>query len=522
MSIKKNLYLLLILISAYCNAQNKDWTKLSQEQEEYRLIEPNKSIQIGEDIIAHCTIDSIKAKSYFRLARSYISNGELRKSLEYAKIAKHELPKYNINVYYVIVNEGTLSSIYNKLQLFDKSDKIINGIFDIIDKNKNLSNVNQLLASAYITKSNYYKAQNKFKECISFEKVALSYANKIVPKTDYELKQKNQQILSVLYGLSDAYDQTEDYKSAEIYATRALPYTKVANHFFVTLGVKNILADCYECTGRPQKAIETLQEYVNNKEIDIAAQLNVNHILSNAYKQLNDQKNAEYFRNRKDSVMNSFNNEKICTSKEIIKLAEEEKAEEEKETKRVQLISGIIITLLLVTLLSLYIYYNRVRKAEHAKFLAQIKKYETAETEIYTEQAKTSLPAVDSEERKESLPIEKENEILELLSKFEKSEKFLNKDLTLPKLALTLKVNTNYLSHVINAYKGKNFNNYINELRINYISKMIYENPEYTTYKISYLAEISGFASHSSFATVFKSVTGISPSSYISMCRKKQ
>jgi AraC-like DNA-binding protein len=39
---------------------------------------------------------------------------------------------------------------------------------------------------------------------------------------------------------------------------------------------------------------------------------------------------------------------------------------------------------------------------------------------------------------------------------------------------------------------------------------------------VSYLAEESGFSSHSSFATVFKSVTGISPTKFMDFLQKRK
>lgn len=110
---------------------------------------------------------------------------------------------------------------------------------------------------------------------------------------------------------------------------------------------------------------------------------------------------------------------------------------------------------------------------------------------------------------------ETEDEILEKLKDFEKSNRFLSKEMSLAVLAGQFETNTKYLSEVINKYKGKNFNSYINELRVNYIAYLMKENPEFLNYKVSYLAEVSGFSSHSSFTTVFKSITGMSPNVYI-------
>jgi YesN/AraC family two-component response regulator len=103
------------------------------------------------------------------------------------------------------------------------------------------------------------------------------------------------------------------------------------------------------------------------------------------------------------------------------------------------------------------------------------------------------------------------------LAEFERSQKYLNNDMSLAQLAAMLDTNTKYLSEFINLHRGKNFNTYINELRIEYIMQKLKSNPTYLNYKVSYLAEESGFSSHSNFTTVFKAISGISPTKFISL-----
>ncbi len=108
------------------------------------------------------------------------------------------------------------------------------------------------------------------------------------------------------------------------------------------------------------------------------------------------------------------------------------------------------------------------------------------------------------------------------LQKFEESQKFLRKDVNLTHLANTFNTNTRYLSDVINQHKGKNFHNYLNELRIQYITELLYKEPKYREYKVSYLAEVSGFASREVFSVVFKKETGVTPSYFINSLRKDE
>ncbi|WP_412850524.1 helix-turn-helix domain-containing protein [Chryseobacterium sp. PMSZPI] len=111
-------------------------------------------------------------------------------------------------------------------------------------------------------------------------------------------------------------------------------------------------------------------------------------------------------------------------------------------------------------------------------------------------------------------------QILNGLELFEKQLQFREKGITQGKLATRLETNTRYLSAIIKDYKAENFNLYINRLRINYIFKRLENDAEYRKYKVSYLAEDAGYTNASSFARIFKEITGITPSSYIDQLRK--
>lgn len=119
----------------------------------------------------------------------------------------------------------------------------------------------------------------------------------------------------------------------------------------------------------------------------------------------------------------------------------------------------------------------------------------------------------DSEKR--YITVEKEEEILRQIAVFEQEKDFLDKDISLSVLAGRFGVNHRYLSYVVNKHKDRNFSTYVNELRIIHIVNCLKNNPEYLKYKISYLAEQSGFASHSRFTVTFKKVTRYSPSVFI-------
>lgn len=116
---------------------------------------------------------------------------------------------------------------------------------------------------------------------------------------------------------------------------------------------------------------------------------------------------------------------------------------------------------------------------------------------------------------------ETSNVILKKIIKFENSEKFLRKDINLTWLSSHLNTNTKYLSEVIKVHRDKNFNSYINGLRIGYITKKLNEDSVYREYKISYLSEECGYASPQVFVIAFKKETEVTPSCFIERLKNR-
>lgn len=113
------------------------------------------------------------------------------------------------------------------------------------------------------------------------------------------------------------------------------------------------------------------------------------------------------------------------------------------------------------------------------------------------------------------------NQLLSKLSKFEKTEKYLKNDITIASMASSFGTNTKYLSEVIKSHKDNNFNHYINRLRVEYITRKLYEDEVYRKYKITSLAELCGYANPRVFQTAFKKETGLTASDFINSLKKE-
>lgn len=114
-----------------------------------------------------------------------------------------------------------------------------------------------------------------------------------------------------------------------------------------------------------------------------------------------------------------------------------------------------------------------------------------------------------------SIDDDKVHAVLKGLSKLEKQEYFLRSDCNLRAIAKKTKTNATYLSKIINTHKGKKFNEYMNDLRIDYALRRLKEDRRFRSFSIKSIALEVGYKSDKSFAKHFKSKTGINPSYYI-------
>ncbi len=206
-----------------------------------------------------------------------------------------------------------------------------------------------------------------------------------------------------------------------------------------------------------------------------------------------------------------------------------EKNEVEKSQKYV---GSILVVSLLVFLLLVFLFWNRQRKMKvrFQEIIENVKKQKpmsSNEAIQHSEKLSTGPIAENNSQinvvyaDKRLMSEEKEKELLQKIEDFEKTELFTDEKFTMGKFASVLESNAKYINYVLQKYKGHTFSDYLNELRIKFIVNKLIEKPEYLNYKISYLAKISGFTSHSRFTYIFKNVLNISPSEFISQLNRQ-
>ncbi len=111
-----------------------------------------------------------------------------------------------------------------------------------------------------------------------------------------------------------------------------------------------------------------------------------------------------------------------------------------------------------------------------------------------------------------TVTVETQKDLLAKLDRLMSGEKpFLKSDFSLPDLARQLGTSVHILSQAINESLGKNFFEMVAEYRVAEAKKLLKDQPNI---KVEEIAEQVGYNSKSSFNTVFKKLTGATPSEF--------
>lgn len=200
-----------------------------------------------------------------------------------------------------------------------------------------------------------------------------------------------------------------------------------------------------------------------------------------------------------------------------------------------ELRSLLIMTLIFIIIIFLTIHFiTSKRKITERKFKLLLEQLQKRNLELETKNLQTlhieqtdllfeanPRDNIQNLKTKKVIPEEKENDLLAKLGCFEMGKDFLNSNFSISMMAAQFDTNSKYINYMLQKHRNKLFSDYINLLRINYITKLLYEEPAYLNYKISYLSELCGYSSHSRFTSIFKKETGISPSDFISQLLRK-
>ncbi|WP_407535145.1 AraC family transcriptional regulator [Elizabethkingia miricola] len=178
---------------------------------------------------------------------------------------------------------------------------------------------------------------------------------------------------------------------------------------------------------------------------------------------------------------------------------------------------GMIILLCLIVSVLVYNVWKYYQNEKKIKT-----KYKKLEDNLQHHEEEASLIPYEnlSSQSRSTMSEEVYKDLQDKLEKFEKEKQFLEKGVTLNKLAGTFETNSTYLSQFINETKGMNFSRYLGILRINYITQLMYENEKYLNYTIQGLSDECGIASRQNFSDLFQEINGLRPTEFIKKRKK--
>ena len=123
--------------------------------------------------------------------------------------------------------------------------------------------------------------------------------------------------------------------------------------------------------------------------------------------------------------------------------------------------------------------------------------------------------------RRQMLPAEIKQKSIWLKQKVKSNLYYQDTELSLGSLAEKLELHPHELSRIINTVLKKNFNDFINEYRVQEVIQKMQE-PAYSHLTLLGIAFTAGFNSKSTFNRVFREMTGKSPAEYMSNLKKER
>ncbi|MFX0555527.1 helix-turn-helix domain-containing protein [Maribacter sp. CXY002] len=346
-------------------------------------------------------------------------------------------------------------------------------------------------------------------------------------KLEKRLYSPGSYIQSIVYmNMADIYMNSGEYTNAKDYIELAMSLNNENNYRFRIPRALMIQAELYLKT---QDTISAISAY--EKSIEAAENINAfdviksnSLILMDLYKRANNTKKVFEYKSLHEAIRDSlFNNEKeqriiiLETRRKIKEVTQKQQKLELENLAQKNKYKGIIAIFCFVIIISLFVFYSYIEIKEKNKLLYR-KTIENLRTQLKTEEKEITKKQTSTENREKTLLKMDDNVIDIILNKLEKLEQekfFIDPNCNLHQLSDKLKTNPKYLSHVINIEKESNFNNYINDLRIDYLLTKLIKDKEFRDSKLSYIAASVGYNNLNTFNAAFKKRQGILPSYFI-------
>ncbi|WP_312078506.1 helix-turn-helix domain-containing protein [Chryseobacterium sp.] len=431
------------------------------------------------------------------------------KAYQYSRSSKDDYLKHKVNYHlgnvksYLGFYEEAITHFKNSIHYFERGAQKSTNPNMTFNYKKGYYNILHQMTACYRNLNNIHKSDSLTELGLKLT----SGQSEFLLENSYFLKCK---------GLLSFHKNNPN--DAIYYLNKALPEIVKKNDFMWASVIYYYLGTVFIENGDKKRGITyfTKIDSIFNKNQFIFPEVRKNYeFLINHYQVENDTKKELYYTKQLVKADNIIVRDYKYLSKKIFREYDSKRMKEEQERlEKSKMIAVIFAAVILGGTFLLLIYRRRREK------LLQ-KKYNLLQEKLLLSKADSNLEIKsvdkDVESKRKVVSDEKVKELAIKLKDFEHKKKFMQKGLTCKKLADQLKTNSHYLSMYINDVKGYNFNRYLAELRINYITELLHSDKEYRKLTVEALAAECGIASRQNFSDLFYEINGIRPADFIKM-----
>lgn len=434
---------------------------------------------------------------------------------------------------------------------------------------------NYLMANSYISKTNDQYLIHKVKYCIALTKFYIGFydeaASLLQECADYYKQNQPKPYLKSLHSLGMCYNKIGNYgKCTEINElgiseSRSLKIEEMIPYFMHSEGIneyfkknygasiKNIessleemkenndfgneavgyfyIGKSYWALHQKDKAItyfKLVDKIFNDKRYLRPDLRQAFELMINYYKAKKDSDKQLYYMDqllKADTLLTETNKYivgkiyKQYDTKELI--LEKERIKTENEVMSAQLIwernydrifAGVFLVMF-ITILAVTYRYQKIRKVYKKNYQLHIEERQKVKSTSIAKTEKISIKNINPE----TVAL-----LLKHFDSFEKDKKFLEKDWNLSSLSAAFNTNPKYVSAILEHSREKGINEYINGLRIDYITNMLRTESKFRHYTYEALAKEAGFSTTERFKKAFLAKMGFPPSYFINQLKKEK
>ncbi|MFS4472919.1 AraC family transcriptional regulator [Chryseobacterium sp. T20] len=500
--------------------KEKKFSKLIQGYRDGRQFDYKNKMKYADSALTvslqHGTNDDIskdylsKGILYYFYQKKYkLALNEYLKAYTYSKGSKDQYHHYKV-LYHIGIVKGHLGYFDEALEHFTSCAAFYNLNSNINDHENEMFNYKK----GYLNCLHQLSVINRYLNNLAkSDSLSILGYRLTADDSDFDLEQSY-----FLKGIGISRYYKKDYIGAEKYLQKSLPTIVARNDFAWASVVYYYLGKTFEAQHNIDRAVDCYEKVdcIFNRHDFIHPEVYKSyHYLIDNYKNKDINKQLYYTNQllKADSLISKdfpYLSSKLHNDFDRRTLIEAKEEIEKSSGKK------IVIAQILIVSGSLVLGFFIVRYLKDQKIKKQ---YDLLQNRIadgsYNFNNILSEESAEFPVRKTSLTPEITAEISQKLLRFEQEQQFKKKGLTQKSIAIKLGTNSHYLSVYINEQKGINFNRYMAELRINYITNLLNTNNKYLNYTIEALAEECGIAARQNFSNLFFDINGIRPTDYI-------